>query len=359
MKESWKNVLMVSLMMVLSLFSVRTVSSAEKPISLKFAAVFPPPGISPTAEIADRWQKMITTRTNGQVVFENFWGASLGAPAEHIELLKQGTVQVVQTFQWYTPTLMPLGDFEYVFPFGPTDYEVVTKSMRKIRSEFPEFSKELANQNAIMIADIPQGKYNFLSKTPIKNLKDFEGLKVALIGRYFGRWLPPKATAVVRPAQERYDMLKNGVSNVDLNTIDNHYVFKLNEVTKYFVDNLSVLTACPMPIMMNLPKFNSLPPEYQKIILEAGQEVELIAAREIMPTFSEKALKGWKDKGTEFIRFPEDQKEAWAGTLEDIPAEWAAEVNKLGLPGTKIVTRWQEITSEMGYKWNRRWGKAK
>jgi len=362
MKKKDKTILplmVMALALVIVSFLGSECMSAETPITLKFAAVFPPPGISLTSEIAANWQEMVTKRTNGRIVFQNYWGAALGAPAEHIEFVKTGSVQVVQTHQWYTPTRMPLGDFEYVFPFGPIDYELTVKAMRKIRSEFSEFAKELASQNAILIADIPQGKYNFLSKVPLRTIEDFRGKKVALIGRYFGRWLPPGATAVVRPAHERYDMLKTGVTDVDLNTFDNHYVFKLNEVTKYFIDNLSLITALPMPIIMNLQTFNQLPPDIQKIILQAGQEVELKAARETMPKWWEKAMKDWKASGTEFIPFPEAEKGKWAATLQDIPAEWATDVEKMGLPGVKIVRRWQEITSEMGFKWNRKWGLKK
>lgn len=112
------------------------------------------------------WQSEVTKRTKGAITFENYWGASLGAPADHIDLLKDGIVQVAQFHQWFTPSRMPLGEFEYVFPFGPTDYVLVTKAMRQIRSEFPEFQKELKANNAIMIADIPQGSYNFLSDRP-------------------------------------------------------------------------------------------------------------------------------------------------------------------------------------------------
>ena len=330
--------------------------SAQKPVKLKFAAVFAPPGLSPSGDLVESWQKEVTKRTNGLITFENFWGASLGAPAEHIDLLKTGVVQGVQTHQWYTPTKMPFGDFEYVFPFAPTEYELVVKGMRQIRSEFPQFAAELAQQNAIMISDIPQGSYNFLSKLPLRTIEDFKGKKVAAIGRYFGRWLPPGATAVVRPAHERFDLLKTGVTQADLQPIDNQYVFKLHEVTRYFITNLTIITACPMPIIMNLETFNKFPPDIQKILLDVGKETEIKAAKEIIPKWEERILREWKAAGIEFVEFSQEDKKKWMATLDDIPAEWAAEMEKIGLPGFKLVQRWQEITAGMGFKWLRQWG---
>lgn len=334
-------------------------AAAEKPVKLKWAAVMAGPGVSPSGDIGLFFQKEVNRRTDGAITFESFWGASMGAPAEHIEMLKTGVVQVIQTHQWYTPTKMPFGDFEYIFPFGPTDYELVVKAMRQIRSEFPQFAKELAEQNAVMLSDYPQGSYNFLSREPLRTVDDFKGKKVGLIGRYFGRWLPPGATAVVRPAHERYDLLKTGVTTGDLNPFDNQYAFKLNEVTRYFIKDLSIITCCPMPIIMNAETFNKFSPAVQKILLEVGKETELKASKEILPQWWDKAMKEWKAKGTEFIEFRPGEKQKWAATLEDIPAEWAADVEKIGLPGFQLVRRWQEITSQMGFKWDRRWGVKK
>jgi TRAP-type C4-dicarboxylate transport system substrate-binding protein len=302
------------------------------------------------------FQEEVTKRTKGAITFESFWGASMGAPAAHIELLQNNVVQVIQTHQWYTPSKMPLGDFEFVFPFGPTDAELVVKAMRQIRSEFPAFAEELAKNNAVLIADTPQGSYNFLSKEPLTTIDGFKGKKVGLIGRYFGRWLPPGATAVVRPAHERYDLLKTGVTTADLNPFDNQIAFKLNEVTNYFIKDLSLTTCLPMPILMNLQTFNGFSKEIQNILLEVGREVEIRTAKEILPRWWDRAMKDWKAGGMEFITFRPGEKEKWVAGLEDIPSEWAADMEKIGLPGFKIVQRWQEITEGMGYKWPRKWG---
>ena len=339
--------------------SLSSVWAAQKPIKIKWGSVMGAPGITPMGDVAKSFQDEVTKRTNGAVTFESFWSASLGAPAEYIEMLKNGVVQVIQTHQWYTPSRMPLGDFEYVFPFGPGNTEQVVKAMRQIRSEFPEFTKELQNNNAIMLADPPQGSYFMLSVDPIKSVADFKGKKVGLIGRYFGRELPPGAVPVVRPAHERYDLLKNGVTSVDLNPWDNQYSFKLHEVTNYYLDGLSILTACPMAILMNLDTYKSLDPETQKIMMDAGKNVEIRAATEILPQWLKKTQDLWRAKGIKWIAFPAEEQAKWAASLADIPAEWAADVEKLGLPGFKIVNRWQEINASLGYKWNRKWGVKK
>lgn len=332
--------------------------AAKKSVRLKCAGVLPPPKVSMMSETVKTWADMVTERTNGAITWEFLWGCSLGAPSEYIELLKNGMVDVVNIHQWYTPTEMPFGDFEYVFPFGPTDYELVVKAMQQIRSEFPQFTKELDDNNAVLMADLPFGVYNFMSIEPLRNVKDFDGKKVSLIGRYFGRWLPPGATAVVRPGHERYDMLRTGVVDADLLPFDLFYSFKIHEVTKHYV-KVDVITTCAFVILMNKNRFNSFSPKIQKILKETGHEVELIGAKEIIPKWKGICEKAWKDAGIEFIDFPREEKVKWAASVDDTAAEWAKEMDQKGLPGSKLVKRWQEITEELGYDWPRKWGVQK
>jgi TRAP-type transport system periplasmic protein len=331
-----------------------------QPKSMKFkvAGVFAPPEVNSISATMLAWEEEITARTNGRITFENFWGAALGAPAEHLDLVKTGTVQVAQFTEQYQPKRLVVGDFEYVFPFGPTDYEIVAKATRQIRSEFKEFTTDYEKENVLIIADPPVATYNFISKVPLKNIADFQGKKVSLIGRFFGKWLPPGATAVVRPAGERYDLLRSGVVDADLLPFEYTYVLKLHELAKYFI-KVDLTTCAGAPIVMNLTTFKGLSPEDQKIVIEAGKNAEMKAVKEFLPQLWAKCEKAWKDAGVQIIDFPAEEKKKWADSLEDTPAEWAAELEAMGYPGFKIVQRWQEITSEMGYKWPRKWGVKK
>jgi len=328
---------------------------ADKSIKLRYADFFPPPELHMMSQVKKIWQDEVTKRTKGLVTFENFWGASLGAPLAHIDLLKTGNAQVATIHEWYTPSRFVFGNFEYVFPFGPTDYVIVAKAMRKIREEFPEFAKDAARENVLMIADPPGGEYAFMSKKPLRTIEDFKGEKVSLVGRYFGQWLPPGATAVVRPVAERYELLRGGVVNIDLLPFEHFYAYKLHEVTKYFV-KAKFTVACYGPLYINMDTFKGLSPEIQKIFLETGKELELRAATELFPKWYKKVESEFKAKGIIFIDFPDAEIKKWAAQLPDIPAEWAAEVEAKGYPGFKLVQRWQEITSELGFKWPRRWG---
>ena len=330
----------------------------DKPIKLKAAGIFPPPTTSLMSDIFKHYCDEVTKRTNGKVQFQFFWGCAMGSPPEHSELVKMGTADIAMYHEWFTPAKFPLGDFEYVFPFGPTDYTILAKANRKIHNEFPEFERDHRRQNMIQVCDPPGGVYDFLSKIPVRTIDDFKGQKVSLIGRYFGKWLPPGATAVVRLGHERYDLLRAGVVKIDLLPFDLLYAFKLHEQTKYFIQT-DLISCCWNNVVMNLDRFKSFSPAIQKVIIDAGPYIEMKAATEIIPRWRKKIEKDWKEAGIKTIVFPEEEKKKWVKVIPDTAAMWAKEMEGKGYPGNKIVQRWQEITAEMGYQWPRKWGVQK
>ena len=304
------------------------------------------------------WQDEVTKRTNGRITFENHFGSSLAAPLAHADLIKRGSAQAGCIHEWYTPSKFPLGNFEYVFPFGPSDYKLLTKAYRQIRTEFPQFEEDEKKENIKLIMAAPGGEYGFMSKKPLNSLDDFKGEKVSLVGRYFGRWMPPGAVPVVRPVSERYDMLRNGVVNIDLLPFEHFYTYKIHEVTKHYT-RANFLVGFYAQVVMNLEFYRSLTPEIQKIMADAGKDVELRAASTVIPSHWNDLYEKYKKAGVAFNDLPQAEINKWANSLDDIPAEWAAEMDGKGYSGTKIVERWQSLTTELGYKWPRRWGGKK
>ena len=329
-----------------------------KPMTLRVTAAWPPPETCMISEIFQMYLDEVTKRTDGKMKFQVFWGCALGAPPEQYALVKSGAVEMGHIFPWFTPGEFPLANFEYTLPFGPVDYELLIKARRQMRAEFPEFEREELNQNLVFLCQIQDGKYDFLSKIPLKTIEDFNGQKVTLIGRYFGRWLPPGASAVVRPGHERYDMLRSGVIDIDLLPFPLFYAFKIHEQTEYYLDAGFTASFWTMAVM-NKDFYEKLPPQTQKLLVDVGKEVELRAVKEIIPKWWNKCVTEWKKRGIEFNTLSDSEKQRWIDSIEYDPSEWGDEMAAKGLPGHKIVQRWQEITTDMGFHWARKWGNLK
>lgn len=328
-----------------------------KPIKLRLASPFPSPEVSLVGASAKMWMDEVTKRTGGKVTFQTFWGGALGKPAEHLTLIEKGAADVVVSNVQYTPGKFPIGQFEYVFPFGPIDPVVVTKAKRQMYNEFPEFQKDFDKYNIVPIMNTSGAVYQILSKSPITSLDDFKGKKIGLIGRYFGRWVEVAgSTPVVAPAHDRYTMLQTGVLDMDLLPLDLFASFKIYEQAKHAV-MIDAMTGNFIDTWVNRKTFDALPKDVQDILLEAGKEIELRIAQELVPAWTKKIFATFDKNGVVYSKLSPDQRAQWAANIPDIPAEWAKEVSDQGYPGWAIVARYQEITEQLGYKWPRKWGK--
>ncbi|MFH1060129.1 MAG: C4-dicarboxylate TRAP transporter substrate-binding protein [Pseudomonadota bacterium] len=355
-----KKLMLVLLSLTVLVSAVSIAAAAEdKSIKLRFSTSFPPPTVSMVSYTAKLWMDEVTKRSNGQITFQPYWGGALGKPQEHLTLLQKGIADVVLTNAHFTPGKLPLGQFEYVFPFGPLDPVIVTKAKRKMFEEFPQFAADLAKYNAVQVYNASAAVYQILSKTPVRDLEEMKGKKISLIGRYFGRWFETiGAVPVVVPAAERYTMLQTGVLDMDLLPIDLFFAFKIYEQATNLV-KVDALTGNFLDLWINANSLAKLPKPMQQLLLEVGQEVEMRVATEVVPTWSKRVMDDFKKRGITVIDFPAAERDKWAGMLPDIPAEWAQEVTEQGYPGWEIVKRYQDLTTEYGYKWPRKWGVKK
>lgn len=330
-----------------------------KPMQLRVAAVFPPPEVSMASYAIKLWMDEVTKQTDGKVTFRPFWGGALGRPPEHLNLVQSGAVDLALTTALYTPGVFPIHHFEYVLPFGPADALVVTKAKRDVINHFPQFREDLAKANIVPIMNPSGAAYQILSKQPVNSLEDFKGKKISLIGRYFGQWVGAAgSTPVVAPAADRYTMLQTGVVDMDLLPIDLFTAYKVYEQAPNYVE-VDALLANYFDLWMNKAKFDALPPELQKILLDAGEKIELQVAQEVVPDWTKRIMSEFEQKGVKFQRLSPEERAKWADMVHDTAADWAKEVEEKGYPGSEIVQMYQDATAKYGYTWPRRWGAAK
>ncbi len=340
--------LMASVLLVAS-----TAAAKEKTYNLKMHSYAPPPPAA--AGVGMQWfMDEVTKRTDGRVKFTTFWSSSLAPPKGQLELIQRGAVDIEKTCTLYFPGKFVISHFEYSFPFNPTDPVMVTKAKRQIYEEFPEKREEYKKFNTIMLANHTAPYYQLLAKKPIEKIEDLNGMKIGLVGRWFGKWLEPVGVApVVMPAGERYVGLQSGTIDADLLWLDLQAAFSLDEQADYIVQ-IPFGSFVPEDVMMNLDSFNKLPEDIQQILLEVGKESELYVANYLKERH-DIVMKQMQEKGLKALDFPKSEIAKWAKIIPDTPAVWAKEAADAGLPGWEIAARWQEITAELGHEWPREW----
>jgi len=109
---------------------------------------------------------------------------------------------------------------------------------------------------------------------------------------------------------------------------------KWGDVIKYV--NLIPMTRPPMATIMNLQKFNSLPPDIQKIINDMIPEITDLFDKNQVLTYKDALARAPKELGTTFIRPSKDEIARWAAVDKPVVDKFIADLEAKGLPGKQF-----------------------
>jgi len=239
--------------------STPAAQSSGNVIELKFS-YWPPP--------ADPWVQQgilpfgpeLEKATNGKVKVTYFGGATLGAPPDHLDMIKKGIADIGWINPSFTPGVFPLTDIRNL-PFLYPSPEVAAKVFWRQQ----EVLNPIEYKDVKVLWTFPNSLMELsTAKKPIKTLEDLKGLK-------FGETEPLAAQTdiamglvpQVMQETEIYTALGNGMLDGRFQEYNGLLTWKCGEVTKYRVDNVRIATHQNI-IIMNLEKYNSLPADVKK-----------------------------------------------------------------------------------------------
>jgi len=296
----------------------------------------------------------VTERSGGQITFATHWGGALGTVAEHLALVRDRTVEMVEIPLGANPKELPLtSSFEGGASFGPTDAVVYSKVERMVLDKFPIMAEQERKNNIKTIFIYPWGPLELLSTVPIKTVADLEGKQVMVWGYWYPKLFEPLCGVMSTPAYERYMNLQQGVGDVDVMPASALKGFKTYEVAKYFT-YIGIGGKCNGRIYINLDAWNELTPELQEIFMEVGKEKEVSYPAKLM-AFERECVKFMETQGVTVYEMSKADRKEWADLLPDLGVEWAEKIEEAGYPGWEIIQYAQDAAEELGFEWLRRW----
>jgi len=327
---------------------------APEPITLRFISPLPPPPYS-AAVIAEWFGAEVEKRTKGQVKFEFFHGGTISKPKEELEAIQVGLGDLGFVVHPYYPTKLGLGGFSYAVPFGPSSAASLLKAVDKMYATVPALKAQVEQYNQKVLWHRVIGDYGIISKKPIKTLADLDGVKLASIGAYHPKILHAAgAVPVSMPVSQRYQSVQTGVVDGSVLPFDLNKNIRIHELAKYGTI-IGLGAAFSTSVTVNRDVWNKLSPDVQEIFIAVGEEAATKYAAE-NDALGKQAIEDMKAAGVTFYTMSAADKAKWAEMLPDFPAEWAREMNGKGLPGTRIMQAYLDITTEMGIKHAREWG---
>ncbi len=322
-----------------------SVEAAGKPIVLKFAhhagpgMPFYKNGIAPLLQ-------ELEDKSNGRIKIEYYHAGSLLKAQD----MWDGTVDGITDLSWTVfsySRLFPITSDLCGLPYSYPDATTGGLAILKLYQE-GLLDKELSYAKILGFA--PSNPAKILSKRPIQTPEDIKGMSFRAAGELHIKIANALgATPVALTIGDTYVSLERGVIDGVISAYGPDFGVKLDEVAKYATP--LQLGGLATGLVMNKDKYERLPKDLQALVDEVlGGEASTRFMTKADDDFEEFAAKTMAEKnGVTFATLSKSDDLAYQKLLQPLWVEWIAQMEKNKVPAQKIVKRWSEVTSELGY----------
>jgi TRAP-type C4-dicarboxylate transport system substrate-binding protein len=313
--------------------SVPTLHAAT--YNFTYSTFFPPTHIQ--TKVPEAWAKEIEELSKGQIKIQIFTGGSL-TPAPQIY---DGVVKGISDFGLSVFAYSP-GRFPVVSavdnPFGYPNAFVATRVINGLNEKFKP--KELSDVHVCYLYAHGPGVLHTVNK-PVNKLEDIKGLKIRatgtsqLIVRALG------AAPVSMSQGETYDALKKNIVDGTLVPVE----ALEGEVLKYTTLNYSSSYSQGFFVAMNIKKWESLPPDLQKIITDVSKKYEDITAK-AWGDSDESGRQFCLKLGHEFIKLSDQESAKFKEAVKPVFDEYIKQAKEKGVDGEAVFKATQEMVEK-------------
>jgi len=306
------------------------IPSAMAQIKLNYSTFFP--ATHKNAILATEWAKEIEKRTGGKVQITMFYGGTLTPADKCYDGVVKGISDIGFSVMAYTRGRFPLTEVSDL-PLGIKSGLVATKVINEYYKKFKP--KEFDDVQVMYLHGHGPGILH--TKKPVNKLEDLKGMKIRCTGMAAKIVAALGATPVAMPMGETYDALSRGVVDGSMAPQEALQGWKWGEVVKYTIENFGSSYSTGMFVVMNKSKWNSLPPDVQKIIEQINEE------------YIEKQGKVWDEidkagrdytiaRGNKIITLSPDEDQRWEKMVRPILNEYKKNMKDKGLPGEEVLS---------------------
>jgi len=262
-------------------------------------------------ESQDRAAKLFVERvkkmSGGRIEMTNFDAEVLLGIGETFRGVGSGVADVAVTSSVYHRGIVPVGEYLWAVPFFPFQhlefYEYIYQYMG-----IKDLWREAYAPHGVMhlTYECSDEWGSMVSTRPISTYSDFQGMKVRAFG-IWADWLVHNGASIVTiPGGEIYTAIQTKILDAAaFGAPDAWAGMKLHEVCDYYI-NPSVVPYDVCEIIMNLEKFNDMPPDLQEVMLSAARVHNLDIAALTIPT-DVRGRKALAEGGMKTLMMPDEE----------------------------------------------------
>jgi TRAP-type C4-dicarboxylate transport system substrate-binding protein len=310
--------------------------SKPKPIELKFSSWVSAVHGHHTGVMVP-WARMLEEKSDGRLKVTIFPGGTLGKPADHFDMVKDGIADMGFIAPGYTPGRFPL--------VSAVELPLLFKSSKggsvAVWSLFDKYFKaELAGVKVLWIWVVPPGHFHF-AKKPVRVLEDLEGLKIRAGTPLLGNMVKALGgTPVNIPAPDTYNALERGVVDGTIFPWEAVYSFNLGEVLRHHT--VLDLWVAPLITIMNQKKYDSLPPDLRQVIDDLSGAWAAEFTGTVWDQNENLGIEVARKMKATIYTVPPEERQRWAARLKGLEEEWVVSTEAKGLPGRQLLSDLRE-----------------
>lgn len=326
-----KNTAVIGALFLLLVFVFPLAGWAEsKVITLTYSDLFPAMHVN--GKMAAAWCKEVEKRTNGKVKITYYPGQSLTKGKEAYDGVVNELSDLAQSVLQYTRGRFPLMDVINL-PLGYKSGAVSTAIINEVNDKFKP--KELTDTKVMYLHAHGPGIIH-TKNTPVHKMADLNGLKIRAHGPTAEMLKCLGATPVAFPMPELYQSLQKGVVEGAVFPMEAAKGWKLAEVTKYHITCRPITYSLGFFVVMNKKKWDSLPPDVQKVI----EKINVEWAKKQGQAWDRIDVEGTafaKKKGGVMIEIAPKEAAKWAKAVKPVQDFYLKQSKEKKVPGDKAL----------------------
>lgn len=303
-----------------------------EPVELSLASLYP--ATAPPAQSLDRWIQKVSEASNGLIKIRHFTDNTLVAAPDMRTGVEAGTADLGHSFIY-----KPEPGFEPSLVLSQLilglNYENCLKIFDDIWNQFPEMWAGQWEKFKLLWITVIDPNLLFTVDKPVRKMEDIKGLQIRMPSKTAGDMLKALGAAPVSMSTADWVVsLDKHTTDGAATSIGSILDHKVGPKLKYLTRYSTGPGVCFL--IMNKKKYESLPPELQKVLDETAEwgKQDFIQAKK---DAEKQAYEYVKSCGMEVIDLSPEEYARWDAAVQPVFDQIAADLNKAGFPGTELV----------------------
>jgi TRAP-type transport system periplasmic protein len=310
--------------------------AAAQTIELKLSHWGPPAHVNQKVYLP--WAEMIEKKSGGKLKVTIFPGGVLGKPADHWDMAVNGIVDITWSTHNYTAGRFPLT--------SAMDLPFLTNTgkggSRALHEYYLKHLQKEHDKVKVLWLQCPAPFQLHMTQKAALVPADLAGLRIRTGGGQLSEIVKSLgAVPVALAVPETYNALERGVVEGTILPYEAAKAFKLAEVTKHVVD-VRMFTASQFTVM-NLAKYNSLPPDLKAVIDELSGAWGAEFAGTAWDKAEEDGLAAIRAAGVQEHKLSDAQRALWREKTKVVEEEWVRTMEAKGLPAKQALADLRDL----------------